>query len=124
MKRIGLDLKTAQTARLQVLQRAQAHGIQLVTGVDAGAAPAKPHGIVSLALAALVEGGFSIADAVASATAVAARACGLAHVTGRLEPGLAADLLLVDGNLERDITALQRPVAVLIRGNPPTPPPN
>jgi imidazolonepropionase-like amidohydrolase len=124
MKRIGLDFETAQAARLQVLQRAQTHGIQLVTGVDAGAAPAKRHGIVSLALATLTEGGFSIADAVASATAVAARACGLAQVTGRLEPGLAADLLLVDGNLERDITALQRPVAVLIRGNPLTPPPN
>ena len=124
MKRIGLDFETAQAARLQVLQRAQTHGVQLVTGVDAGAAPAKPHGIVSLALATLTEGGFSIADAVASATAVAARACGLAQVTGRLEPGLAADLLLVDGNLEHDITALQRPVAVLIRGNPLTPPPN
>jgi imidazolonepropionase-like amidohydrolase len=124
MKRIGLDFETAQAARLQVLQRAQTHGIQLVTGVDAGAAPTKRHGIVSLALAALTEGGFSIADAVASATAVAARACGLAQVTGRLKPGLAADLLLVDGNLERDITALQRPVAVFIRGNPLTPPPN
>lgn len=124
MKRLGLDLETAQAARLEVLQRAQRHGIQLVAGVDAGAAQAKPHGIVSLALAALTEGGFSIVDAVASATAVAARACGLAQVTGRLEPGLAADLLLVDGNLERDITALQRPVAVLIRGNPLTPPPS
>jgi imidazolonepropionase-like amidohydrolase len=40
MKRIGLDFEPAQAARLQVLQRAQTHGIQLVTGVDAGAAPA------------------------------------------------------------------------------------
>jgi imidazolonepropionase-like amidohydrolase len=124
LKRIGLDFETSQAERLQVLQRAQNHGIQLVTGVDAGAAPAKRHGIVSLAVAALTEGGFSIADAVASATTVAARACGLAQVTGRLQPGLAADILVVDGNLERDITALQRPVMVLIRGNPLTPPPN
>jgi len=123
LKRIGLDLETAQAARLQVLQRAQTHGIRLVTGVDAGAAPAKRHGIVDLALAALVEGGFSIADAVASATAVAAQACGLAHVTGRLQPGLAADILVVDGNLERDIAVLQRPAMVLIRGNPLTSPP-
>jgi imidazolonepropionase-like amidohydrolase len=121
MKRTGLDLESGQAAKVQVLRRAQTYGIQLVTGVDAGAGPAKPHGIVSLALAALTEGGFSIADAVASATAGAAQACGLAQVTGRLEPGLAADILLVDGELERDITALQRPVAVLIRGNPLTP---
>ena len=122
MKRTGLDLESGQAAKVQVLRRAHTHGIQLVTGVDAGATPAKPHGIVSLALAALTDGGFSIVDAVASATAVAARACGLAQVTGRLQGGLAADLLLVDGNLEHDITALQRPVAVLIRGEPVTPP--
>ena len=124
MKRIGLDLETSQVARLQVLQRARAHGIQLVTGVDAGAAPAKRHGIVSLAVAALTEAGFSNADAVASATGVAARACGLAQVAGRLQSGLAADLLLVDGNLERDITALQRQCAVFIGGDLLTPPPN
>ena len=118
MKRIGLDIETAQAARLQVLLRGRAHGIQLVTGVDAGATPVKRHGIVGLALAAMTEGGFTIVDAVASATAVAARSCGLAQVTGRLEPGLAADILVVDGDLERDITALQRPVAVLMRGNP------
>ena len=87
MKRLGLDLETAQAARLAVLRRAHAHGVQLVTGVDAGATPAKRHGIVSLALVALTEGGFSIVDSVASATAVAARACGLAQVTGRREPG-------------------------------------
>ncbi|QNN54466.1 amidohydrolase family protein [Nocardioides mesophilus] len=121
LKRVGLDLETAQAARLGVLRRARARGIRLVTGVDAGAAPAKPHGIVGLALAALTEGGFSIADAVTSATAAAARACDLAGVTGRLAPGLDADILLVDGNLEADVTALQRPVQVLIRGNPVTP---
>ena len=124
LKRTGLDIETAQAARLQVLLRGRAHGIQLVTGVDAGATPVKRHGIVGLALAAMTEGGFTIVDAVASATAVAARSCGLAQVTGRLEPGLAADILVVDGNLERDITALQRPVAVLMRGNPIAPSPN
>ena len=85
--------------------------------------PAKPHGIVSLALAALIDGGFSIVDAVASATAVAARACGLAQVTGRLEGGLAADLLLVDGNLEvespRRLASSHRAVPALDAGDRP-----
>jgi imidazolonepropionase-like amidohydrolase len=118
LERLGLDLETSTAARLDVLRRARDHGVQLVTGVDAGAAPAKPHGIIGIALATLAEGGFSIADAVASATSVAARACGLAEVTGRLGPGLAADVLVVDGDLERDVTALQRPVEVLLRGVP------
>ena len=118
LERLGLDLETSTAARLDVLRRARDHGIPLVTGVDAGAAPAKPHGIIGIALATLAEGGFSISDAVASATSVAARACGLAEVTGRLEPGLAADVLVVDGDLERDVTALQRPAEVLLRGAP------
>ena len=82
LKRTGLDLESGQAAKLQVLRRAHTHGIHLVTGVDAGATPAKPHGIVSLAPAALVDGGFSIVYAVASATAVAARVRGLARGDG------------------------------------------
>jgi hypothetical protein len=42
MRRIGLDLEAAQTARLRVLQRARTHGIELVTGIDAGAAHGPP----------------------------------------------------------------------------------
>jgi imidazolonepropionase-like amidohydrolase len=40
-------------------------------------------------------------------------------VTGRLAPGLSADLLVVDGNLMSDPKALSRPVAVLVRGSQP-----
>ena len=101
-----------------MLRRARDHGIQLVTGVDAGAAPAKPHGIVGIALAALAEGGVLDRRRGRQRDLVAARACGLAEVTGRLERGLAADVLVVDGDLERDVTALQRPVEVLLRGRP------
>jgi imidazolonepropionase-like amidohydrolase len=37
-------------------------------------------------------------------------------VTGRLAPGFAADLLLVDGDPLQDLTALSRPVAVWAAG--------
>ena len=40
------------------------------------------------------------------ATVEAARACGLADVTGRLSPGLAADVLVVDGDPTADVTAI------------------
>jgi imidazolonepropionase-like amidohydrolase len=65
---------------------------------------------------ALVDGGFSIADAVATATSVAAQACGVADLTGRLAPGLAADVLVIDGDLEHDIRSLKRPAHLLMRG--------
>jgi imidazolonepropionase-like amidohydrolase len=116
MKRVGLDFESAQVTRLQTLKRARARGVRIVSGVDAGAAPVKRHGVISLALMALVDGGFSIADAVATATSVAAQACGVADLTGRLAPGLAADVLVIDGDLEHDIRSLKRPAHLLMRG--------
>jgi imidazolonepropionase-like amidohydrolase len=55
----------------------------------------------------LVECGVPATEALASATSGAARACGIAGRTGRLRPGLRADLLLVGGDPARDITALR-----------------
>ncbi|HTO06631.1 MAG TPA: amidohydrolase family protein [Myxococcota bacterium] len=51
-----------------------------------------------------------------SATSEAARALDLERETGRLTPGLAADLLVVDGNPLEDLGALLRPLLVLARG--------
>jgi imidazolonepropionase-like amidohydrolase len=53
----------------------------------------------------------------ASATAVAARHCGLTDRKGRLRPGLDADLLVVDGDPLIDIAALERVIAVMIGGH-------
>jgi imidazolonepropionase-like amidohydrolase len=41
---------------------------------------------------------------------------GLEHETGRLTPGLAADVLVVDGNPLEDLAALLRPILVVARG--------
>jgi imidazolonepropionase-like amidohydrolase len=67
--------------------------------------------VLPLAIADLVTSGFAVSE-VASATSVAADACGLAGTTGRLQPGLEADLLVVEGDLEHDIDVLRRPVRV------------
>ena len=64
----------------------------------------------------MVEGGYPEAEALAAATSSAADACGLAGETGRLADGWCADLLVVDGDLSSDITALGRLRAVLVRG--------
>ena len=60
--------------------------------------------------------GMTPAEALASATALAARACGLEGRTGRLAVGLEADLLMVDGDALADATAVQRPRLVVSRG--------
>ena len=57
-------------------------------------------------------------DVVRTATRSAARALGLDGLTGRLAPGLAADVLVVDGDPLADLSALARPVAVWAAGRP------
>lgn len=66
----------------------------------------------------LVTAGLTVAEALATATAGAAQACGVGGRKGRLAPGHDADLLVVDGDLETDVAALHRPRSVLLRGEP------
>ena len=70
-------------------------------------------------MAFLVEGGVSTVAALASATALAAAACGLGDRKGRLRAGYDADLIVVDGDPVADIGALARPVAVFAGGRRP-----
>ncbi|HEY3531135.1 MAG TPA: amidohydrolase family protein [Nocardioides sp.] len=93
-------------------------GVRIVSGMDAGATPPKPHGSLWRVVVQLESAGFSAAEALATATSVAADDCRLTATTGRLAAGLAADLLVVDGDLESDLTALARPRAVRVRGVP------
>ncbi|MGY1638341.1 amidohydrolase family protein [Geodermatophilus sp. SYSU D00742] len=104
----------AQLGNVAALHRG---GVTLLAGTDAGIGPAKRHGLVPMAVADLVGAcGVPVAEALAAATAVAARACGLQDRTGRLRAGLAADLLVVDGDPLADVTCLQRPRTVVARG--------
>ena len=92
-------------------------GATLLAGTDAGISPSKRHGLVPMAVADLVAGcGMTPGEALAAATGLAARACGLERRTGRLAAGLAADLLLVDGDALADVRVLQRPLLVVARG--------
>ncbi len=113
---LGLTREGAQRGRLEQLRRLREHGVAVVNGTDAGVAPSKDHGNAWLAVLQLTDSGYSLADALATATSYAARVLGLESETGRLTPGLAADLLVTDGDLRTDPEALGRPAAVWVRG--------
>ena len=116
VQRVGMTPVEVAQRRAPQLARMHEAGVRLVTGLDAGAAPPKPHGALWRAVNHLLDAGLTHANAVASATSTAADDCGLGSTTGRLAPGLAADVLVVDGDLEHDLGALGRPIAVLVRG--------
>ena len=103
-------------SRIAFLARLRAHGVVLVAGVDSGMAPPKQHGNVWRVVVEMVEGGYPVGEALAAATSVAAAACGLDGEAGRLVPGHAADLLVVDDDLAADVSTLGAPRAVVVRG--------
>lgn len=63
----------------------------------------------------LTWGGMAPTEVLEAATADAARAIGLGHVLGTLEPGKLADLIVVDGNPLQELSALQN-MWLVIRG--------
>jgi imidazolonepropionase-like amidohydrolase len=113
MRRTGTDYE----ARARMTGALHAAGVRLVTGSDGGINPGKSHGVLPEAVIGLVLGGVSPIDALATATSLAAAACGLADQTGRIAPGYTADLLVVTGNPTTDITALHNIQATYLRGN-------
>jgi len=98
------------------LKRAQAHGVLLVTGSDAGN-PLVIHGpTVQHEMQLWVQAGIPPAVALQAATWNAARLLRVDNRTGSIRPGNDADLLVVDGNPLEDITATERISMVVFKG--------
>jgi|SRR5690349_6725107 imidazolonepropionase-like amidohydrolase len=90
-------------------------GVTIAAGADSGT-PCNPHGTLVPELKLMIKGGMTPAAALQSATTVAARALGLEDETGRIAPGLAADLLAVEGDPLESIEALDEVRLVLAQG--------
>jgi imidazolonepropionase-like amidohydrolase len=90
-------------------------GVRIITGTDAGI-DNNPHHQYVGALEYLVTLGFRPEQVLAMATTEAAAALAIDAVTGRLAPGYDADLIVVDGDPQRDVSALGRLQRVIARG--------
>jgi imidazolonepropionase-like amidohydrolase len=89
-------------------------GLKIVYGTDAVAGA---HGNNAEDLVCRVrDGGQDAMQAIVSATSLNAEAMGLHNEIGQVAPGFQADLIAVDGDPTRDITALQRVVFVMKGG--------
>jgi imidazolonepropionase-like amidohydrolase len=84
----------------ETLVAARAAGVTLAMGFDSG-----PPGANALELVRMVEGGLSPLEGIVAATQGSARALGFDDV-GSLEPGYAADLVVVDGDPLADVRLL------------------
>lgn len=107
----------ADRSRFDGLVRAAKAGVPIVFGTDAGS-PAVEHDRIVPELRFMVEIGVcpDAMDALRSITARAAALSGMAGEIGALGPGKAADLIVVDGRPDEDLTALERVEMTFIDG--------
>ena len=87
-------------------RRAVRGGVRIAMGTDAGT-PFNRHGANAQELGLMVECGLSPADTIVAATRNAAELLDLLDVTGTVEVGKAADLLVVDGDPLASIRILE-----------------
>jgi imidazolonepropionase-like amidohydrolase len=107
----------ANPARYEGLVRAAQAGVPIVFGTDAGS-PAVEHDVIAPELAFMVKVGVcrDAMDALASITVRASRVSRMEQVIGTLEAGKAADLIVVDGNPDQDLFALERVRMTFVNG--------
>lgn len=89
-------------------------GVKLAYGTDSGV---YPHGQNAKQFAYMVRYGMTPMQAIQSATVRAAELLGEDDELGSIAPGRFADLVAVDGNPLRDITALENVAHVMKGGN-------
>ncbi len=91
-------IREVYETHIENIRRAYRLGVKLVTGTDFLGGPFR-HGENALELKLFVEKlGMSPAEAIESATRIAAEAAGLSHAVGTLEPNKLADIVLVRDN--------------------------
>ncbi|MGO4596982.1 amidohydrolase family protein [Terrabacter sp. 2RAF25] len=104
-------------ALIEHVRELLASGARCFFSTDAGIGPAKPHDVLPHGAVMIVEiGRKSVARAVAMCTSGPADALGIGDSVGRLRVGARADVLVVQGRLSDDVSALLRPVRVLHQG--------
>jgi hypothetical protein len=97
---------------LDLIRALHLHGVRFVAGSDQGL----PGYSLIREVELYVDAGLSNADAIRAATVVPAEVMGLSKEVGLIEPGMRADILILDRDPLTDITALEATCAVMKSG--------
>lgn len=96
--------REAAAAARESHRKAIAAGVKIAFGTDSGVSK---HGDNAREFALMVEAGMTPAAAIRAATADAAEALGRSGRFGRISPGMAADIIAVDGDPLADVRQLE-----------------
>lgn len=98
--------------RIENMKRLYEAGIQLVSGTDSGARMTHFEESTVLEIETMVRVGMPNVEAISAGTSQPAKSIAMDHQVGSLEKGKMADVLIVEGNPAKDISALRNVVAV------------
>ncbi|HZO31387.1 MAG TPA: amidohydrolase family protein, partial [Chloroflexota bacterium] len=106
--------ETVPETRWEIGRQMQRYGVRVYLTSDAigRAYDTLPRNVISMP----ERFGEAPADLISRITSVPAQALGLEEQIGTIRPGLSADLLVVRGDAERDLSGLARPELVFLRG--------
>jgi imidazolonepropionase-like amidohydrolase len=90
-------------------------GVPIALGCDCGAQSRMPNGENALEIELMVQNGMTPMAAILAATREAARLTRIVDRVGTLEPGKAADLIVVDGNPIDDISRLRHSIRLVMQ---------
>lgn len=118
-RRVGGIFRTLAPWTREMTRRIHAAGIPIVSGTDLarGVIGMEPGVSLHRELALLVQAGLSPGDALRATTLTAAEMLGLEAVSGTIEKGKQADLVLLEADPLRDIANVRRIRAVVVRGH-------
>jgi imidazolonepropionase-like amidohydrolase len=110
---VEVKARQAIEAAGRQVTRAKQLGVTVAFGTDAGVFE---HGNNAGEFALMVKAGMTPAEALASATTVAAKTLGMENELGRIAPGYSADLIAVAANPLDDVRTLEKVEWVMVRG--------
>jgi imidazolonepropionase-like amidohydrolase len=110
---VEVKAKEAVAAAGRQVTRAKAMGVAVAFGTDSGV---YEHGLNAGEFALLVNAGLTPAEALASATTVAAKTLGMENEIGKIATGFSADMIAVDANPLTNIRTLETVRWVMVRG--------
>ena len=99
----------------RMIRKGHEMGITILTAVDSGYGPESVYRVPG-EINAFIDFGMTPLEALQSATVKSAEAYGLGDVTGAIEPGLQADLLVFDRNPLEQPSVLHNPLMVMSNG--------